>query len=94
MHQRKPEKNTSEDTALYGTQYFAAPEQLLGYGSSSPATDIYGLGATFNYLITGLYASQIISPGRYKSVIEKSVKMDPENRYQSIEEFEQAILAV
>ena len=89
---KEARKNTSEDTVLYGTQFFAAPEQLLGYGSSSPATDIYGLGATFNYLITGLYASQMISPGRYKSVIEKSVKMDPENRYQSVEEFEQAII--
>ena len=84
--------NTSEDTVLYGTQYFAAPEQLIGYMASSPATDIFSLGATLSYLMTGMYHSQMIAPGRYKKVLAKCVEMSPKDRYQSVEEFEQAFL--
>ena len=84
--------NTSEDTVLYGTQYFAAPEQLIGYMASSPATDIFSLGATLSYLMTGMYHSQMIAPGRYKKILMKCVEMSPKDRYQSIEEFQQAFL--
>jgi len=84
--------NTSEDTVLYGTQYFAAPEQLIGYKASTPATDIFSLGATISYLLTGMYHSQIVAPGRYQKVLEKCVEMSPKDRYQSIEEFESAFL--
>ena len=84
--------NTSEDTVLYGTQYFAAPEQLIGYMASSPATDLFSLGATLSYLMTGMYHSQMIAPGRYKKVLTKCVEMSPKDRYQSVEEFEQAFL--
>ena len=84
--------NTSEDTVLYGTQYFAAPEQLIGYKASTPATDIFSLGATISYLLTGMYHSQLIAPGRYQKVLEKCVEMSPRDRYQSIEEFESAFL--
>lgn len=84
--------NTSEDTVLYGTQYFAAPEQLIGYMASSPATDIFSLGATLSYLMTGMYHSQMIAPGKYKKVLMKCVEMSPKDRYQSVEEFEQAFL--
>ncbi len=84
--------NTSEDTVLYGTQYFAAPEQLIGYMASSPATDIFSLGATLSYLMTGMYHSQMIAPGKYKKVLMKCVEMSPKDRYQSVDEFEEAFL--
>ena len=84
--------NTNEDTALYGTRYFGAPEQLAGYTSSSEATDIFGLGATLNYLLTGMYCTNMIVPGRYKKVLAKCVEISPKDRYQSVKEFEQAFL--
>lgn len=42
----------NEDTRMLGTVYFAAPEQF-GFGQSDERTDIYGLGATINYIMTG-----------------------------------------
>ncbi len=84
--------NSSEDTVLYGTQYFAAPEQLIGYMASTAATDVFGLGATLSYLMTGMYHSQAIAIGRYNKIFKKCVEMNPKDRYQSIEEFERAFL--
>ena len=81
-------ENTSEDTVLYGTQYFAAPEQLTGYKASEPTADIFGLGATISYILTGMYHSQVIAPGRYQKILERCLRLDPKDRYQSIEEFE------
>ena len=86
---KKYNTTQNEDTVLFGTQFFAAPEQLLGYGASTPATDIYGLGATLNYLLTGAYPQQAIYPGKYRYIISRCIKMDPTARYQSIEEFEE-----
>ena len=79
----------SEDTVFAGTYGFAAPEQqgAYGYQSSCPA-DVYGVGATLNYLLTKMLPGQIIPAGKYKKLIEKCVKMNPEDRYQTIDEFE------
>lgn len=76
----------SEDTILYGTQYFGAPEQLLGYGVSTPSTDIFGLGATLSYLLTGVYYTQMIAPGKLSSIFTKCTSMDWKNRYQTADE--------
>lgn len=40
------------DTICLGTPGFAAPEQY-GFGQTGPQADIYGLGATLHYLMTG-----------------------------------------
>ncbi len=40
------------DTVYLGTKGFAAPEQYYGV-PSTPATDIYSLGVTLHYLLTG-----------------------------------------
>ena len=49
---RHVNNNNYEDTRMLGTVYFAAPEQY-GFGQSDKRTDIYGFGATINYLMTG-----------------------------------------
>jgi hypothetical protein len=54
-----------EDAAdhVIGTPHFAAPEQLRG--NAEPASDVFSLGATFLWLMTGKHLSQ----GDVKSVI-------------------------
>lgn len=41
------------DTICLGTPGYAAPEQYGGNGQTGPQTDIYCLGATLHYLMTG-----------------------------------------
>lgn len=48
---------------VIGTPHFAAPEQLRGH--AEPASDVFSLGATFLWLMTGKHLSQ----GDVKSVI-------------------------
>ncbi|WP_026507236.1 serine/threonine protein kinase [Butyrivibrio sp. MC2013] len=82
--------NANEDTVWAGTDYFAAPEQK-GFGSSSRATDVFGVGATMSYLLTGMYYLQMIAPGAFHDVIKKCTEIDPKNRYQSMEELINAL---
>ncbi len=84
--------NRTEDTRLLGTRHFAAPEQM-GYGTSTEETDIYGLGVTLNYLMTGMYPNVAIVQGKWNSIIKKCVMLDKGNRYQSVDELEQAIIS-
>lgn len=84
------ETGKNEDTRLIGTQDFAAPEQY-GFGQSSPKTDIYALGVTINYLLTGDYPKNQLWDGKLKSVIEKCTKMNPEERYENISQLKQAL---
>ena len=46
-----PESMILSDAELIGTAGFAAPEQYIGV--VSPQVDIYALGATLHYLLTG-----------------------------------------
>jgi serine/threonine protein kinase len=77
---------------MFGTQYFAAPEQLIGYLQSDERTDVFGLGATMSYLMTKMPAQQIVAPGKLSSVWEKCIEMDKKARYQSVDELAQDIL--
>ncbi|MGN0159886.1 MAG: serine/threonine protein kinase [Lachnospiraceae bacterium] len=52
----KCENNT--DTVALGTPGYAAPEQLMGSAQSDARTDIYALGATMYYIITGVDIGQ------------------------------------
>lgn len=72
-----------EDTRLIGTQEFAAPEQY-GFGQSTPQTDIYAMGITMNYLLTGKYPKEELWNGSLKKVIEKCIAINPKERYSDI----------
>lgn len=44
---------TGGDTVCLGTRGYAAPEQYGGAGQTDERTDIYGIGMTMGYLLTG-----------------------------------------
>lgn len=80
----------SEDTRLMGTIDFAAPEQY-GFGQSSPRTDIYALGVTMNYMLTGDYPKNKLWNGKLKKVIQKCTMMNSEERYQDVRQLKKAL---
>lgn len=75
----------NEDTRMLGTVYFAAPEQF-GFGQSDKRTDIYGLGATINYIMTGDKPGAGIAECRFSDILKKCLMVDAKDRYQSAEE--------
>lgn len=79
-----------KDTCLMGTAEYAAPEQY-GYRQSDHRTDIFALGILLNYLLTGEFPTEKKAEGRIAEVIDRCTQMDPEKRYQSTEELEQAL---
>ena len=79
----------AEDTMLIGTKGFAAPEQY-GFGSSSPLTDIYGMGVLIREL-TGRIRVYEKVPEIYEKVIQRCTQMNPEDRYQSVQELAAAL---
>lgn len=75
----------NEDTRMLGTVYFAAPEQF-GFGQSDERTDIYGLGATINYIMTCDKPGAGIAECRFSDILKKCLMVDAKDRYQSAEE--------
>lgn len=75
----------NEDTRMLGTVYFAAPEQF-GFGQSDERTDIYGLGATINYIMTGDKPGAGIAECRFSDILKKCLMVDAKDRYQSAAE--------
>lgn len=87
---RHVNNNNYEDTRMLGTVYFAAPEQY-GFGQSDERTDIYGFGATINYLMTGDKPGAGIAKCNYSGFLKKCLMLDAINRYQSALELLNAI---
>lgn len=75
----------NEDTRMLGTVYFDAPEQFR-FGQSDERTDIYGLGATINYIMTGDKPGAGIAECRFSDILKKCLMVDAKDRYQSAEE--------
>ncbi len=81
----KEERN--QNTELFGTEECASPEHY-GYGQSEPRTDIYCLGVAMHRMLTGKYLStdrKCLYKGRMKGIIEKCIKIDPKDRYISLQ---------
>ena len=100
---REFKKANVADTTCLGTQGFAAPEQFGGMGQTDARTDIYCLGATMYYLVTGHNPSeppyemypirkwnQNLSSG-LESIILKCTQKNPDDRYQSAGELMYAL---
>ena len=72
-------ENVSTDTEFLGTKGFAPPEQY-GFGQTDSRSDIYSLGVTIKFLLGKNY------DGWLKEIFTCCTKLDPENRYQSVDE--------
>ena len=84
-----PEKDT--DTRLLGTAIYAAPEQF-GLTRSDVRTDIYSVGILLNELLTGVHpAVTRYRGGRLDGVIERCIQMNPQDRYQNMDELTTAL---
>ena len=78
------------DTRLLGTKEYAAPEQF-GFGQTDARTDIYALGVLLNYMLIHKFPAEEIAPGPFSEIIKKCIRMDPEQRYQNVDELVAAL---
>lgn len=77
------------DTQILGSAGYASPEQY-GFHQSDCRSDIYALGVVLKAMIQkDIEAPCIQSP--YRQIIETCMQLDPEKRYQSIQEMQQAL---
>jgi serine/threonine-protein kinase len=98
-------EDKAEDTYVYGTPGYAAPEQY-GTGQTDVRSDIFSLGATLHHCLTGRDPSQhpldfpdllLLNPGLNKGtakIIRKALDQDAQRRYQSALAMKQAIQSV
>jgi serine/threonine protein kinase len=87
----------AKDTCLLGTPGFCPPEQY-GTRQSSIHNDIYALGATLYYLLSGVNLEQLnyeiprlshfnrSVPSKLERIVERCMRIDPSRRYRSAEE--------
>lgn len=75
----------NKDTHILGSQGYAAPEQF-GFRQSDQRSDIYALGVLLNVLLTKKLPSEEMCKTKEKHIIEKAISLDPEKRYQTIDE--------
>jgi len=93
--------NTSadRDTVLLGTAGYAAPEQY-GFGQSDPRTDIYSLGILAREMadkLSGNAGSTIVNQraeDHFKKIVDKCVRIDPDDRFQSVDELRRQLVAL
>lgn len=80
----KPE--TTHDTQILGTWGYAAPEQYGG-AQCDRRTDIYAAGVVMNEMLTGkLPIEQPYREGKLADIIQKCIRIGPENRYDDANE--------
>lgn len=81
------------DTVLMGTAEYAAPEQF-GYFQTDNRTDIYALGVLLNYMLSGKFPVEKIVSGKLASIVEKCISINPNGRYQTVEELAEKLAEV
>jgi serine/threonine protein kinase len=94
---REYKEQSDTDTVYIGTRGYAAPEQY-GFGQTNMSSDIYSLGITLFYIITGRnpnYLAGEVKPLRYynagispelEAIISRCTRQNPEERFQTARE--------
>ena len=76
--------NQREDTELLGTKNYAPPEQF-GFQQTDCRSDIYALGQTISEMLPSDYQ------GKLRPILKRCQRLDPADRYQSMQELKAAI---
>lgn len=84
-------QEASRDTEFLGTPGYAAPEQF-GFKQSDMRADIYSVGVLMNKMLTGCLPVEKMYDGDLGRVIEKCVRLSPEDRYENIDILRGAIV--
>ena len=88
-----------QKTFYIGTAAFASPEQKKGEGGLDARSDLYSLGASMYYLLTGRYWEDSLGKkkrcrrGGLYPILEKCMKEVPKERYRSCAELEKRLLS-
>lgn len=84
------------DTVFMGTRSTAPPEQY-GYAQTDRRADVYSLGVTLRWMLTGSYDPDALEradcPEGLKRCLNRAAAFDPKDRYPSAGEFGQALAA-
>ena len=78
------------DREVLGTRGYAAPEQY-NYDKATEQTDVYSIGATLNYLLTGETVEEGIAKGRLGDIITKCCAGEKAGRYPGVRELKLAL---
>ena len=82
------------DTRHMGTRSTAAPEQY-GYAQTDQRTDLYALGMSLIWLVTGQYDREALSGAEIsphlRQVLERATAFSPEDRYPDAAAFSAAL---
>jgi len=74
-----------KDTRILGTTGFAAPEQY-GIAETDPRADIYAIGILINVMLTGEHPAKKLCTGRWRKIVNKCTRINPEERFQSVKD--------
>lgn len=95
---REYKEGNKGDTIAGWTPGFSAPEQVNKSKQSDPRSDIYALGMTMHYLLTGVYPDENIYnpkpireynaqlPEGLERIIVKCTQFEPDDRYANCKE--------